>query len=1014
MTVSSTTTKNSYAGDSSTVAFSYTFKIFDEDDIAVILRDNATATETVQTITTNYTVSGVGNAGGGTITFVTAPATGKTVVLRRESAQTQTTDYTPNDPFPAEAHEDALDKLTFFVQEVQEELDRSIKLSRTNTMTSTEFTVGAADRADKILAFDSNGEISVTQELGTFKGNWGTGTTYAVRDLVKDTSTNNIFIANTAHTSSGSQPLTTNTDSAKWDLLVDAASATTAASSATSSATAAAASASAASTSASNASTSETNAATSASNAATSATNAGNSATAASNAQAAAEAALDTFTDQYLGSLASDPTTDLDGNALTDGDLYFNTTDNVMKVYDLGNTTWKQLTPTAAQQTNIDTVSGIAANVTTVAGISGDVTTVSGNTANIGTVAGSISNVNTVGTNITSVVNAANSIASINNFGDTYFVSATAPSSPTLGDLWFDTTNDVMKVYGSGGFVNAGSSVNGTSNRYNYVVGTASGTYTGSTTVFPATYDAGYVDVYLNGAKLTVTSDFTATNGTDVTLATAATTSDVVDIVAYGTFTAATALSLGDNEKIQLGASQDLQIYHDGSNSIIDDTGSGRLYLRSDPGVIISKYTGETCAQFNADADVKLYYDNAVKLATTSTGVDVTGTVTATGNALLTGGNYYFGALAGTDRAYVGWATGNGMSVWNVQNSFIQFGTNNTERMRIDSSGNVLVGTTTADGGYDESDGGATTTFIGASIGGAASGTAFVSRRAAPLQLNRQANDGDIAVFRKDGTAVGSIGARTSGEAYIGLGSAGLTGSGSGGGSLLPTTGGTTYTDNVVDLGFSSGRFDDIYATNGTIQTSDANEKQQIATLTDAEITAAKAISALFKTFKWNSAVTEKGDAARTHAGVIAQDVQAAMTAAGLDAGDYAFFISSTWWETQTEVPAVEAVEAVDAVYEDVVIPAVEEELDEDGNVIVEAQPERTEQRLVSEAIEAVEAVAAYTRTDTYDTAEEAPEGAVERTRLGIRYPELLAFVGAATEQRLANIETRLTALENV
>ena len=696
MTVSSTTTKNSYAGDSSTVAFSYTFKIFDEDDIAVILRDNATATETVQTITTNYTVSGVGNAGGGTITFVTAPATGKTVVLRRESAQTQTTDYTPNDPFPAEAHEDALDKLTFFVQEVQEELDRSIKLSRTNTMTSTEFTVGAADRADKILAFDSNGEISVTQELGTFKGNWGTGTTYAVRDLVKDTSTNNIFIANTAHTSSGSQPLTTNTDSAKWDLLVDAASATTAASSATSSATAAAASASAASTSASNASTSETNAATSASNAATSATNAGNSATAASNAQAAAEAALDTFTDQYLGSLASDPTTDLDGNALTDGDLYFNTTDNVMKVYDLGNTTWKQLTPTAAQQTNIDTVSGIAANVTTVAGISGDVTTVSGNTANIGTVAGSISNVNTVGTNITSVVNAANSIASINNFGDTYFVSATAPSSPTLGDLWFDTTNDVMKVYGSGGFVNAGSSVNGTSNRYNYVVGTASGTYTGSTTVFPATYDAGYVDVYLNGAKLTVTSDFTATNGTDVTLATAATTSDVVDIVAYGTFTAATALSLGDNEKIQLGASQDLQIYHDGSNSIIDDTGSGRLYLRSDPGVIISKYTGETCAQFNADADVKLYYDNAVKLATTSTGVDVTGTVTATGNALLTGGNYYFGALAGTDRAYVGWATGNGMSVWNVQNSFMQFGTNNTERMRIDSIGHIGIGGKTA------------------------------------------------------------------------------------------------------------------------------------------------------------------------------------------------------------------------------------------------------------------------------------------------------------------------------
>ena len=632
MTVSSTTTKNSYAGDGSTVAFSYTFKIFDEDDIAVILRDNATAAETVQAITTNYTVSGVGNAGGGTITFVTAPATGKTVVLRRESAQTQTTDYTPNDPFPAEAHEDALDKLTFFVQEIQEELDRSIKLSRTNTMTSTEFTVGAADRADKILAFDSNGEISVTQELGTFKGNWGTGTTYAVRDLVKDTSTNNIFIANTAHTSSGSQPLTTNTDSAKWDLLVDAASATTAASSATSSATAAAASASAASISASNASISKTNAANSASNAATSATNAGNSATAASNAQAAAEAALDTFTDQYLGSLASDPTTDLDGNALTDGDLYFNTTDNVMKVYDLGNTTWKQLTPTAAQQTNIDTVSGIAANVTTVAGISGDVTTVSGNTANIGTVAGSISNVNLVGADIANVNTVATNIADVNNFADTYFISATAPSSPTLGDLWFDTTNNVMKVYGSGGFVNAGSSVNGTSNRYNYVVGTASGTYTGSTTVFPATYDAGYVDVYLNGAKLTVTSDFTATNGTDVTLATAATTSDVVDIVAYGTFTAATALSLGDNEKIQLGASQDLQIYHDGSNSYIHDNGTGDLFIRGSSNVYIQNSGGGSSgAQFVAGGAANINYAGVTKLATTATGVDVTGTVTADG-----------------------------------------------------------------------------------------------------------------------------------------------------------------------------------------------------------------------------------------------------------------------------------------------------------------------------------------------------------------------------------------------
>jgi hypothetical protein len=73
-------------------------------------------------------------------------------------------------------------------------------------------------------------------------------------------------------------------------------------------------------------------------------------------------------------------------------------------------------------------------------------------------------------------------------------------------------------------------------------------------------------------------------------------------------------------------------------------------------------------------------------------------------------------------------------------------------------------------------------------------------------------------------------------------------------------------------------------------------------------------------------------------------------------------FMSNTWWEAQTEVPAVEAVAEV---------------LDEEGNVVTEA----------------VEAVDAYTRTDTYDTQEEAPEGATERTRLGVRYSELLAFI---------------------
>ena len=334
MTISSTTVRNSYSGDGSTDTFNYTFKIFANSDLQVIIRD-ASATETVKTITTHYTVTGAGNANGGTVVFTSGniPASTETVVLRRAVPQTQAIDYIANDPFPAESHEEGLDRAIMTLQQVQEEVDRSIKLSRTNTMTSTEFAIGATDRANKILAFDSSGEISVTQELGTFKGNWSASTSYNVRDIVKDTSTNNIFIANTAHTSSGSQPLTTNTDSAKWDLLVDAASATTSATAAASSATAAASSATASASSASTASTQASNASTSASTASTQATNASNSATAAASSAAEAAASADNFDDTYLGAKSSDPSVDNDGDALTAGDLYFNTSTNRLRVY---------------------------------------------------------------------------------------------------------------------------------------------------------------------------------------------------------------------------------------------------------------------------------------------------------------------------------------------------------------------------------------------------------------------------------------------------------------------------------------------------------------------------------------------------------------------------------------------------------------------------------------------------------------------------------------------------------
>ena len=327
MTISSTTVKNSYSGDGSTTTFNYTFKIFADSDLQVIIR-SAAGTETVKTITTHYTVSGAGDANGGSVTFTSGniPTATETVLLRRAVPQTQAIDYIANDPFPAESHEEGLDRATMTTQQIQEELDRAIKLSRTNTMTSTEFTTSATDRASKILAFDASGEISVTQELGTFKGTDATVTTeaYVQRDIIKSTTAgqlNNVYIC-VADSVVGDSL----TDTDHFELLVDAVSAAT-------SATNAAASATTATTKASEAATSASNASTSASTASTQATNAANSATAAATSAAEAAASADNFDDTYLGSKSSDPSVDNDGDALNAGDLYFNTTSNTLKVY---------------------------------------------------------------------------------------------------------------------------------------------------------------------------------------------------------------------------------------------------------------------------------------------------------------------------------------------------------------------------------------------------------------------------------------------------------------------------------------------------------------------------------------------------------------------------------------------------------------------------------------------------------------------------------------------------------
>ena len=195
------------------------------------------------------------------------------------------------------------------------------------------------------------------------------------------------------------------------------------------------------------------------------------------------------------------------------------------------------VTSVAGIASDVSAVENIKANVTTVAGISTNVTTTATNNANITTVAGSITNVNNVGGSIANVNSVASNLSGVNSFAERYRILSSAPStSNDVGDLYFDTTANELKVYKSSGWAAAGSTVNGTANRFEYTATANQTTFTGSdSNGATMAYDAGFIDVYLNGVKL-ANADFTATTGTSVVLASGASVNDILMVVAYGTF----------------------------------------------------------------------------------------------------------------------------------------------------------------------------------------------------------------------------------------------------------------------------------------------------------------------------------------------------------------------------------------------------------------------------------------------------------------------------------------------
>jgi hypothetical protein len=458
MTISSTTVKVSYSGNSSTTVFAYTFKILDDDEIQVIIR-TSDGTETIKTKTTHYTVSGVGSSGGGNITFLTAPTSLQTVVLKRNTTRTQETDYVANDPFPANSHEEALDRVTMITQEIQEELTRSIKLSKTNTMTSTEFSVGAADRANKILAFDTNGELAVTQELGTNRGNWSSGVTFNGRDIVKDSSNNNIYLCNTTHTSSGTTPISSNADVAKWDLIVDAASASTSANAAANSA---ANSSNFANTSANHASNSSNHASNSSNFANNSSNSANTSATYLAGVSANANAAANSASNASNFANNSSNSANSSANHSSNSSNFANNSSNhASNSSNFANNSSNSANSASASASTATTQAGFAssnaATATTQAGFaSANATLALGYSSNSSNFANNSSNFANTASNAANAANSARdtAITLVDSFEDVYLgAKATDPTldndgdALTAGDLYYNTVGNVLKYY---------------------------------------------------------------------------------------------------------------------------------------------------------------------------------------------------------------------------------------------------------------------------------------------------------------------------------------------------------------------------------------------------------------------------------------------------------------------------------------------------------------------------------------------------------------------------------------